>query len=136
MATAVAEGVREAGAEAVIKRVHELAPEEIARKADFRLDPPAPVASVADLPGYDAIIIGVPTRFGSMARQMKNFLDQTAVFGCRANSSKKSAACSRRPRPSTADKSTILSTHTVLLHQGMVLVGLPIRSRDRRAFRR
>ena len=77
MASAVAEGVRETGAEAVIKRVTELVPEEIAGKSHFKLDQAAPIATVAELPDYDAIIIGVPTRFGNMPAQMKNFLDQT-----------------------------------------------------------
>ena len=76
MAEAVAEGVRQAGAEAIIKRVPELVPEEVARKSNFKLDQKAPIATVAELPDYDAIIIGVPTRFGNMAAQMKNFLDQ------------------------------------------------------------
>lgn len=77
MAEAIAEGVREAGAEAVIKRVPELVPEEIARKSGFKLDQAAPIATVEELPDYDAIIFGVPTRFGNMPAQMKNFLDQT-----------------------------------------------------------
>ncbi len=77
MAQAVAEGVRDGGAEVVIKRVPELVPEEVARKSGFKLDQTAPIATVGELPDYDAIILGVPTRFGNMAAQMKNFLDQT-----------------------------------------------------------
>jgi NAD(P)H dehydrogenase (quinone) len=76
MAGAMAEGVREAGAEAVIKRVPELVPEEAARQAHFKLDQPAPIATVQELPDYDAIIVGVPTRYGRMASQMANFWDQ------------------------------------------------------------
>lgn len=76
MADAAAEGVRQAGGEAVVKRVPELVPEEIARNAHFKLDQPAPIATVAELPGYDAIILGVPTRYGRMASQMSNFWDQ------------------------------------------------------------
>jgi len=71
MAEAVAEGVREAGAEAVIKRVPELVPEEIARKSGFKLDQKAPIATVNELPEYDAIIFGTGTRFGNMTAQMK-----------------------------------------------------------------
>jgi NAD(P)H dehydrogenase (quinone) len=71
-----AEGVRQAGGEAVVKRVPELVPEEIARNAHFKLDQPAPIATVAVLPDYDAIILGVPTRYGRMASQMANFWDQ------------------------------------------------------------
>jgi NAD(P)H dehydrogenase (quinone) len=76
MAQAVAEGVRETGAEVVIKRVPELVPEEIARKSGFKLDQKAPIATVNELPEYDAIIFGTGTRFGNMTAQMKNFLDQ------------------------------------------------------------
>ncbi|MCK9912224.1 NAD(P)H:quinone oxidoreductase, partial [Microbacteriaceae bacterium K1510] len=75
MASAVAEGAREAGAEAVIKRVPEIVPEEVARKSGFKLDQAAPIATVDELVDYDAVIIGTPTRFGNMAAQMKNFLD-------------------------------------------------------------
>src|ERR1700747_1134850 len=78
MAHAVAEGARSvAGSEVTIKRVPELVPEEAARKAGMKLDHKTPVASVEELANYDAIIFGTPTRFGNMAAQMRNFLDQT-----------------------------------------------------------
>src|ERR1700745_3736306 len=77
MAQAVAEGVKEAGAEAVIKRVPELVPDEIAQKSGFKLDQAAPIASVDELADYDAIIFGSGTRFGVFTSQMRNFLDQT-----------------------------------------------------------
>jgi NAD(P)H dehydrogenase (quinone) len=80
MAAAVAEGAREAGAQVDIKRVPELVPDEIARKAHYKLDQPAPVATVEELANYDAIIVGVGTRFGRLASQMANFLDQAG--GC------------------------------------------------------
>jgi NAD(P)H dehydrogenase (quinone) len=76
MARAVAEGAREAGADVTVKRVPELVPEEIARKSGFKLDQEAPIATVHELPAYDAIIFGTPTRFGNMCAQMRNFLDQ------------------------------------------------------------
>jgi NAD(P)H dehydrogenase (quinone) len=126
MASAVAEGAREAGAEAVIKRVPELAPEEVARKSGFRLDQPAPIASVAELPDYDAIIIGVPTRFGNMPAQMKNFLDQTGGLWMQGQLiGKVGSVFTSTATQHGGQESTILSTHTVLLHQGMVIVGLP-----------
>ena len=77
MAQAVAEGARGAGTEVVIKRVPELMPEDVARQAGAKLDQAAPVADPAELVDYDAIIFGTPTRFGNMASQMRNFLDQT-----------------------------------------------------------
>ncbi len=126
MAGAVAEGAREAGAEVAIKRVPELVPEEVARASHFKLDQAAPIATVDELPSYDAIIIGVPTRFGNMAAQMKNFLDQTGGlwFGGKLIGKVGSVFTSTASQHG-GQESTILSTHTVLLHQGMVLVGLP-----------
>ena len=76
MANAVAEGAREAGAQVDVKRVPELVPPEVARNSHFKLDQPAPVAVVADLADYNAIIVGTGTRFGRMSSQMANFLDQ------------------------------------------------------------
>src|SRR5262252_8625472 len=78
MAEAVAEGARQvAGAEVTIKRVPELVPEEVARKSAMKLEQKAPIATPQELADYDAIIFGTPTRFGNMAAQMRNFLDQT-----------------------------------------------------------
>lgn len=126
MAEAVAEGVREAGAEAVVKRVPELVPEEVARKSGFKLDQAAPIATVAELPEYDAIIIGVPTRFGNMPAQMKNFLDQTGGLWFQGKLiGKVGSVFSSTATQHGGQESTILSTHTVLLHHGMVIVGLP-----------
>src|SRR3954469_16222889 len=76
MAYAAAEGAREAGAEVVVKRVPELVPEAVAKAAHYKTDQDAPIAAVAELADYDAVIIGTPTRFGNMTAQMKNFLDQ------------------------------------------------------------
>jgi NAD(P)H dehydrogenase (quinone) len=78
MANAVAEGARRVpGCTVTVMRVPEIMPEEAARKAGAKLDQAAPVATVDDLVGYDAIIFGAPTRFGNMCAQMRNFLDQT-----------------------------------------------------------
>jgi NAD(P)H dehydrogenase (quinone) len=126
MATAVAEGAREAGAEATIKRVLELVPEDLAKKSGFKLDQAAPIATVAELPDYDAIILGVPTRFGNMPAQMKNFLDQTGSLWLQGKLiGKVGSVFSSTATQHGGQESTILSTHTVLLHQGMVIVGLP-----------
>jgi NAD(P)H dehydrogenase (quinone) len=126
MAHAVAEGVREAGAQADIKRVPELVPEDAARDAGFKLDQAAPIATVDELPDYDAIIIGTPTRFGNMAAQMKNFLDQTGGlwFGGKLVGKVGSVFTSSNTQHG-GQESTILATHIVLLHQGLVVVGLP-----------
>ncbi len=126
MANAIADGVREAGAEAVVKRVPELVPEEIAKKSHFKLDQAAPIATVAELPEYDAIILGVPTRFGNMPAQMKNFLDQTGGLWFQGKLiGKVGSVFTSTATQHGGQESTILSTHTVLLHHGMVIVGLP-----------
>ncbi|TGE02498.1 NAD(P)H:quinone oxidoreductase [Methylobacterium nonmethylotrophicum] len=126
MAQAVAEGVREAGAEAVVKRVPELVPEEIARQSHYKLDQAAPIATVDELPSYDAIIIGTPTRYGNMASQMKNFIDQTGGLWAKgALVGKVGSVFTSTASQHGGQESTILSVHTVLLHLGLVVVGLP-----------
>ena len=126
MAEAIAEGVREAGAHADIKRVPEIVPPEVAEKSGFKLNQTAPIATVDDLAGYDAIVIGTPTRFGNMAAQMKNFLDQTGGLWFHGKLvGKVGSVFTSTATQHGGQESTILSTHTVLLHHGMVVVGLP-----------
>ncbi len=126
MAEAVATGAREAGAEAVIKRVPELVPEEVARKSGFKLDQSAPIATVDELADYDAIVIGTPTRFGNMAAQMKNFLDQTGGLWAQGKLiDKVGSVFTSTATQHGGQESTLLATQIVLLHQGMVVVGLP-----------
>jgi NAD(P)H dehydrogenase (quinone) len=126
MAEAVAEGVREAGAEAVIKRVPELVPEEVARKSGYKLDQKAPIATVSELAQYDAIIFGTGTRYGNMTAQMKNFLDQTgALWASGALVGKIGSVFSSSATQHGGQESTVLTFHPVLLHLGMIIVGLP-----------
>jgi NAD(P)H dehydrogenase (quinone) len=126
MAEAVAEGVREAGAEAVIKRVPELVPEEVARKSGYKLDQKAPIATVNELPEYDAIIFGTGTRYGNMTAQMKYFLDQTGkLWVSGALVGKVGSVFSSSATQHGGQESTILTFHPVLLHLGMIIVGLP-----------
>ena len=126
MAYAVAEGAKAAGAHVDVKRVPELAPEAVAKAAHYKLDQKAPIATVDELAGYDAIIIGTPTRYGNMSAQMKNFLDQTgALWMSGALVGKAGSVFVSTATQHGGQESTILSTHTVLLHLGMVIVGLP-----------
>ncbi len=126
MANAVAEGARSAGAEVAVKRVPELVPDEVAEAAHYKLDQAAPVASPGELADYDAIVFGTPTRFGNMAAQMKNFLDQTGGLWAKgALVGKVGAVFTSSATQHGGQESTILATHTVLLHHGMVIVGLP-----------
>jgi NAD(P)H dehydrogenase (quinone) len=126
MAQAVAEGARGTGATVDIKRVPEIVSEAVAKASHFKLDQAAPIATVDELPNYDAIIFGVPTRFGNMAAQMKNFLDQTGPLWFAGKLiGKVGSVFASTATQHGGQESTILSTHTVLLHQGMVIVGLP-----------
>jgi len=125
MASAVAQGVREAGAQVDIKRVPELVPEEIARAAYFKLDQAAPIAKVDDLPGYDAIIVGACTRFGRMPSQMANFLDQAGGLWMRgALNGKIGGAFTSTATQHGGQEATLFSIITNLMHFGMVIVGL------------
>jgi len=126
MAEAVAEGARAAGAEVDIKRVPELVPEEVARKSHFKLDQKAPIATVAELPDYDGIIFGAGTRFGTMASQMRNFIDQAGGLWARgALTGKVGAAFTASATQHGGQESTILGFIPTMLHFGMVVVGLP-----------
>lgn len=126
MAEAVAEGVRAGGASVDIKRVPETAPEAVAKAAHFKLDQKAPVATVPELEKYDAIIVGVGTRYGRMASQMAAFLDQTgALWAKGALVGKVGAAFTSTATQHGGNETTLFSIITNLLHYGMVIVGLP-----------
>ena len=125
MAKAVAEGAREAGAEVDIKRVPETAPLEVARAAHFKLDQEAPVATVADLENYDAIIVGVGTRFGRLASQMAAFWDQAGGLWAKgALHGKVGGAFTSTATQHGGQETTLFSIIGNLLHFGMTVVGL------------
>lgn len=131
MAEAVAEGVREVpGCEVIIRRVPETLPSEVinamgaheAQKAMAHI----PVAQVDDLAAADAIIFGTPTRFGNMCGQMRQFLDATGQLWLNgALVGKVGSVFTSTATQHGGQESTILSFHTTLLHQGMIIVGLP-----------
>jgi NAD(P)H dehydrogenase (quinone) len=127
MAQAVAEGARSvSGAEVTLKRVPELVPDEIARGAGVKLEQDAPIADPQELGDYDAIIFGTPTRFGNMAAQMRNFLDQTGALWARgALVGKIGSVFTSTASQHGGQEMTITSFHTTLLHHGMIIVGLP-----------
>ena len=125
MAKAVAEGAREAGAQVDIKRVPETAPLEVAKAAYFKLDQEAPIATIADLENYDAIIVGVGTRFGRLASQMAAFLDQAGGLWARgALHGKVGGAFTSTATQHGGQETTLFSIITTLLHFGMTIVGL------------
>lgn len=125
MASAIADGVRAAGAEAVIKRVPETAPVEVAQAAHFKLDQAAPVATVEELKDYDAIIVGTGTRFGRMSSQMAAFWDRAGGVWARGElNGKVGAAFTSSATQHGGQETTLFSIITNLLHFGMVIVGL------------
>ena len=126
MANAVAEGARSAGASVDVRRVPETASPEVAKAAHFKLDQAAPVATVAELEGYDAIIVGAPTRFGRMPSQMASFLDQAGGLWARgALHGKVGGAFTSTASQHGGQEVTLFSIITNLLHFGMTIVGLP-----------
>ena len=125
LAQAVAAGAREAGAQADIKRVPELVPEDIAKRQGFKLQQSAPIASPAELGDYDAIIFGTPTRFGNMASQMRNFLDQTGGMWLKGALVGKVGSVFTSTGTGGGNETTITSFWHTLAHHGMVIVGLP-----------
>lgn len=127
MAEAVAAGAREvAGAVVDIKRVPELVPEELARASGYKLDQAAPVATVDDLPNYDAIIVGAGTRFGTVASQMRNFLDQTGgIWAKGALVGKVGGAFTATATQHGGQETTLIGLIQTLLHHGLVVSGLP-----------
>jgi NAD(P)H dehydrogenase (quinone) len=127
MAGGVADGVNAvAGCEAVVKRVPELVPDEVAAGAGMKVDQAAPFASPDELADYDGIIFGTPTRFGNMAAQMRNFLDQTGGLWARgALIGKPASVFVSTASQHGGQETTITSFHTTLLHHGMIVIGLP-----------
>lgn len=126
MAKAVVEGAKSvSGVEVDIKRIPELMPEDEARNAGVKLDQDAPIAQVEELSNYDAIIFGTPTRFGNMAAQMRNFLDQTGGLWAKGFLIGKIGSVFTSTGVGGGNETTIQSFHTTLLHHGMIVVGLP-----------
>lgn len=127
MAGAVAEGVNAVeGCEAVVKRVPELVPDAVAAGSGMKVDQSAPFASPDELADYDGIIFGTPTRFGNMAAQMRNFLDQTGGLWAKgALIGKPGSVFVSTASQHGGQETTITSFHTTLLHHGMIVIGLP-----------
>ena len=126
MASAVAEGARAGGATVDVKRVPETVPEDIAKGAYFKLDQAAPVATIAELANYDAIIIGAPTRFGRMPSQLAAFLDQAGgLWATGALNGKVGGAFTSSASQHGGNEATLFSIITNLLHFGMTIIGLP-----------
>ena len=126
MAEAIAAGARNAGAHVDIRRVPELVPIEVAEAAHYKLDQAAPIATIDELANYDAIIVGVGTRFGRIASQMASFLDQAGgLWASSALIGKVGAAFTSSASQHGGNETTLFSIITNLLHFGMVIVGLP-----------
>lgn len=125
MAKAAAEGARQAGADVTIKRVPELVPEEVAKAAHYKLDQEAPIADPLELENYDAIIFGVSTRYGMMASQIKNFLDQTGPLWAKgALVNKVASVMASTATQHGGQEIALLTTQAALQHHGMIIVPL------------
>lgn len=126
MAYAVAEGAKSAGAEVDVKRVPELVPADVAKSSGFKLDQKAPIATVDDLPKYDAVIFGSGTRFGNVTAQLRNFMDQTGGLWMKGSLvGKVGSVFTSSATQHGGQESTILTFIPTLMHQGMIVVGLP-----------
>ena len=126
MAQAVAEGAASvAGVEVTVKRVPETMPEDVAKRSGAKLDQSAPVASPAELADYDAILFGTPTRFGNMAAQMRNFLDQTGGLWVKGALVGKLGSVFTSTGTGGGNETTIMTFIPTLLHHGMIISGLP-----------
>jgi len=133
MAEAVAEGAKEVqGAEVVMRRVPETLPTEVLAKmgaieAQKKMTH-VPIGTVDELASADAIIFGTPTRFGNMCGQMRQFLDATGQLWAKGNLvGKVGSVFTSSATQHGGQESTLLSFHITLLHQGMIVVGLPYR---------
>lgn len=126
MAYAIAKGVEATGATAIVKRVPETVPEDIARKNHFKLDQTAPVATPSELANYDGIILGAGTRFGRISSQMASFLDQTGgIWAKGALIGKVGAAFTSTGTQHAGQEMTLMSLITNLMHYGMTIASFP-----------
>jgi len=126
MAGAVAEGASSTGAEVVIRRVPETVPDEVARAAHYKLEQPSEIATIDELADYDAIIVGVGTRYGNMASQMGAFWDRTgSIWQKGALIGKVGAAFTSTATQHGGQETTLFSIIRTLLHHGLVISGLP-----------
>jgi NAD(P)H dehydrogenase (quinone) len=131
LAEAVAEGARQvAGAEVGLFHVPELVPDAALEKSGAKAARQAfahvPVAKVDQLPDADAILFGTPTRFGNMCAQMRNFLDQTGGLWMKGSLiGKVGSVFTSTGTQHGGQETTITSFHSTLLHQGMIIVGVP-----------
>lgn len=126
MAYAVAEGAKSAGADVTVKRVPELVPEDVAKAQHFKLDQAAPIATPGELGDYDAIIFGAGTRYGTVASQMRSFVDQTGGLWMNgALVGKVGSVFTSSATQHGGQETTILGFIPTLMHHGMVVVGLP-----------
>ncbi len=126
MAGAVAEGAREAGATVDVKRMPETAPAEVVAAAHFRENKDHPEAQPEDLAGYDAIIVGAPTRYGNVSSQVQSFFDRTGGLWARgALVGKVGGGFASSATQHGGNEATLFSIHKILLHHGLTIVGLP-----------
>jgi NAD(P)H dehydrogenase (quinone) len=131
MAKAVAEGIAEAEAEAVLRKAPELLPQSVIDsdeniKKAKELQKDVPVVKLEDLENIDGIILGSPTRFGNMCSQLRNFLDQTGglwMKGALINKPAGVFCCTASMHG--GQETTLISMMFTLIHHGAIIVGVP-----------
>lgn len=127
MAEAIAEGARSVdGVTVDIKRVPELVPEALAKSSGYKMDQAAPIAVVADLENYAAVIIGAGTRYGTASSQMRNFWDQTGGVWMEGTLvGKVGSAFTSTATQHGGQETTLIGLIQTLMHHGMLIAGLP-----------
>jgi NAD(P)H dehydrogenase (quinone) len=127
MAQAVAEGAGEVdGVSVTLKRVPDVMSDEALKAVGAKLDQAAPLATTGELPDYDAIIFGTPTRFGNMCAQMRHFLDQTgSLWATGKLVGKVGSVFASTATQHGGQETTLTSFQTTLMHHGMIIVGMP-----------
>ncbi|MHB1036562.1 MAG: NAD(P)H:quinone oxidoreductase [Pirellulales bacterium] len=132
MAKLVAEGVRQVpGAEPVLRTVTELIPQHVIdsrsdMKAGRQMQKDVPLVTADDFREAGAIAFGTPTRFGNVAAQLKNQIDQLTSLWLKGELEGKAAGVFVSTGSlHGGQETTILTLMAPLLHLGMILVGVP-----------
>lgn len=127
LANAIADGARQVkGNEVTVKRVPETLPEDVQKKMGMKTDRAHPVATIDELPDYDCLLIGTPTRFGRPPAQMAAFFDQAGgLWGKNALVGKVASVFASTATQHGGQELTLMSMIANMLHLGCVIVGLP-----------
>lgn len=122
------EDAKKAGAIVRLLKVKELAPPEVVAADSgwqnlVNSTQDIPLATPDDIVWADAIIFSVPTRFGNMPSQMKQFLDTTGGIWFQGKTvNKVVSAFTSAQNPHGGQEQTLLSLYTTMHHWGALVV--------------